>query len=128
MLLKQVQFTFKYPKKLTDTDKRFVAIKDKINKIDDAIQNDLEHIDEYIDFDSHINWLLAHELLGTADGSGSNMFFYQYDMSPISKLKMGPLWDFDSTLSMVTNRHSSFWYYESTYLPFLLKSPKFIYS
>ena len=123
VLAKKVKFTFKYPKKLTSSDERFIATENQIKEIDNAIQNDLEHIDKYIDFDSHINWLLAHELLGTQDGFGSNMFFFKEN--PNGKLKMGPLWDFDSCVAWQKYDHSKFWTTESTYLPFLLENQDF---
>ena len=46
-------------------------------------------------------------------------------MDPKSKIKMGPLWDFDSLFLTKNNEHSAFWTFKSTYFPFLLKNSVF---
>ena len=46
-------------------------------------------------------------------------------MNPENKLKMGPLWDFDSIFKMKDNEHSAFWNPKVTYFPFLMKNNAF---
>ena len=41
-------------------------------------------------------WLLGHDILGTFDGQGSNIFIAKNDRSPSSLLYMACLWDFDT--------------------------------
>ena len=51
---------------------------------------------ERIDVGSWASWLLAHDLLGTWDWGGSNIYLTKYDLTEGSKVMMGNLWDFDS--------------------------------
>ena len=57
-------------------------------------------VGEYIDLRSFARWLLVQDITYNDDVAGSNMYLYKddYDESvPMStKLKMGPLWDFDA--------------------------------
>ena len=50
-----------------------------------------------IDCRSFASWLLGHDILGTYDSGGANMYFTKYDNTPQSLIMMGNLWDFDST-------------------------------
>lgn len=51
---------------------------------------------DVIDVDSFALWLIGHDLMGTSDGGGVNMFYTKYDSSPDTPLLTGPLWDFNS--------------------------------
>ena len=50
---------------------------------------------EFIDAESFASWILGHDYLATGDGLGCNMYIYKNDSSADSKMKMGPMWDFD---------------------------------
>lgn len=52
---------------------------------------------DYIDVESFARWILGHDILGTYDWCGSNMYFSKYDNTPDSKLRRPLMWDFDST-------------------------------
>ena len=127
----RVKFTFKYPKVTSDSDERFLAIKQRMMAIDDVLQHGSDDVENMVDFDTTAAWLLAHELMGTTDGFGSNKFFYQTSMSEDSKLKMGPLWDFDSMFrdnlffKWTSEDHSSFVVQNTTYIPRLLSNDNF---
>ncbi len=49
-----------------------------------------------IDVESFAYWILAHDIMGTKDGGGVNLYFVKYDRTPESLMTTGPLWDFDS--------------------------------
>jgi hypothetical protein len=54
---------------------------------------------ERIDVESFARWLLAHDILGTWDSYGSNLFIARYDTLD-SKVRMPVLWDFDTIFRM----------------------------
>lgn len=87
-------YTFKYP----DADEidavSFAYIRNTINNFEDALYGG-QPIDDLFDTRSLMGWFLAHDILGTWDGCGSNMFLIKDDRRD-SRLRMGPLWDFDS--------------------------------
>ena len=125
LLSTKVGFTFKYPKLASKSDERFGPIEQRIKTIDDAVKNKSANISDLIDFETFATWALVHEILGTTDGLGSNMFFYQASVGKKTKLKMGPLWDFDSSYPRHEKMRSVFWSATGTYLPYLLKFPEF---
>ena len=90
-------FTFKYPKAEDVTSVQLEYITNYLNDFETALN--LEKYDEYIDVDSWAAWLLAHDILGTGDDGGSNIFLTKYDNTSQSKLKMSTLWDFNSILT-----------------------------
>lgn len=56
---------------------------------------------EYIDEKTFAAWVLGHDYLGTQDAAGRNMYIYKKDSSDDSKMKMGPMWDFDSNFQKI---------------------------
>ena len=50
-----------------------------------------------IDVNSFAKWLLLHDIIGTYDSGGSNMYLSLYDS--LSKVRMVSPWDFDSSLN-----------------------------
>lgn len=108
-------YTFKYPD-ADDLDASLKdAIKEYINKVEDALYNNTG-INEYIDIESFAKWVLIHDILGTYDSAGSNMYLYKESFgnqeSEDTKLKMGTPWDFDSMFMTSDNewgRHHTDW-------------------
>lgn len=92
-------YTFKYPAEEDLTTARVDNIRNYINAFEERLYEDGD-IAEYIDLASFAGWTLGQDILGTFDGCGSNMFLYKKDYVPAhptsTKLKLGPLWDFDS--------------------------------
>ena len=66
---------------------------------------------DMLDYDSFARWMLAHDIMNTLDGYGSNMFVVKKDFSPYepfaTKLQMGPLWDFDTSYEAKTKAHAA---------------------
>ncbi len=52
--------------------------------------------DSLIDVKSFARWMLAHDILGSGDGLGTNVYLAKYDSSDTTKVTMPCLWDFDS--------------------------------
>ncbi len=91
-------FTLKYPDEDEISDEELKRIKNYINDFEETLLSDDESYQNYIDMDSWIAWILAHDILGTIDSRGSNMYLYKEDdaLYGSGKLKAGPLWDFDA--------------------------------
>lgn len=121
-------YTFKNPEPTKD-DPILEDIKGYLNAFEDSLYNGKD-ITKYIDLKSFATWILTHDLLGTNDGVGSNIYltkadFLSGDSLYNTKLHMGPLWDFDSlfeTQEMWCTCHDlDFFYYKE-----LFKRPEFV--
>lgn len=94
-----IGYTFKYPdgddlnNELTERMENYIAA------FEDALSAGGD-IAEYIDLESFAAWMLTHDVLGTSDGAGSNIFLYKKDYDPAAptatKLRLGPVWDLNS--------------------------------
>ena len=111
-------YTYKYPDNDDMTDSIQNIIKQYMNEFESALysKGDVSH---YIDYESFAKWILIHDILGTDDSAGCNRFLYKYNYdknNPFSsKLKMGPVWDYDSTFrsddwSSIHTTNSWFYY------------------
>lgn len=87
-------FTFKYPDTEDITDSQLSYISKAVDNMESSIEDGT--YETYIDVESFASWLLGHDILGTSDRAGSNMYFTKYDNTDDSKIKMSALWDFDS--------------------------------
>ena len=89
-------YTFKYPDGDDITEEQLADIKNYMEKVETAVYSNAGASD-LIDYNSFAHWVLAHDILGTSDAAGSNMFLYKENgTTENSKLKMATLWDFDS--------------------------------
>lgn len=87
-------YTFKYPETEDLDSARFTYFKRTIDEFEDSLYNN-KPFDHLFDMQSLAAWFLAHDISGSWDGLGSNIFITKYDSTSSSKLRMGPLWDFD---------------------------------
>ena len=114
-----VGWTFKEPDPDDVDSETILNIKKVLDTFEEALYHQ-EILDYMYDKESFANWILAHDILGTIDGLGSNIFITKenYNSENIfeTKLKMGPLWDFDDCFKSEDNDHaaiffnSHFWY------------------
>lgn len=95
----ELGYTFKYPEIRDKGEGAVLALQRYMQEFEDRILGGDLSYQDYIDEKSYSNWILARDILGNFDGGGSNMYFYKYDFdennATSSKVKMGPLWDFD---------------------------------
>lgn len=123
-----MNYTFKYPDDDEVTKDQIEYIKTYIDSLEVKIKNG-EDYEQYIDVNSWARWVLAHDILGTWDSGGSNVYITKYDNSSSSKLTMGNLWDFDSNYWMTntwSSEHtSSVLYFNGL---FISKNPQFLNS
>ncbi len=95
------KYTFKYPDDEDVTQKKIDYIQTYMTTLEQAI--DCGTYDQLIDLRSFAAWMLAHDLLGTGDAAGSNIYLSKYDDA--SLLQMTTLWDFGSIMRQ-DMRHS----------------------
>ena len=91
-----MEYTFKYP----DVDDVTSDDLDYFCKFIEEFESSLQDgsYDNYIDVESFALWLLGHDILGSCDPAGSNIFITKKNRLTYSKLKMGCLWDFDGIM------------------------------
>lgn len=121
-------YTFTYPEILDINDPRVTDLKDYLQSFEDYLYAGDEHYRDYIDEESFAKWLLVRDVTGEGDGYGANIYYYKYDFDPAdptsSKLKMGPVWDFDNIfddMSIMSNCRL----YGVTYFDELVRQPHF---
>ena len=97
----KMYYTFKYPEAEDMTDDQLAYFREMITAVEASITNGT--YPNYIDLNSFTSWMLAHDILGTADGSGSNIYLTKYDNTDDSKVMMGNMWDFDSIFQITSD-------------------------
>lgn len=129
MLPYYMGYTFKYPDTDDMSSEHIATIQQYIIEVERRLLN-YEDIDEYIDISTFASWLIAQDILGAEDAVGSNKYIYKYDFIQEaltdSKLKMGPLWDFDDIYrreGQWSQQHSGNY---RMYFKYLLKYESFI--
>lgn len=91
-------YTLKYPDYEDLTDEQKVKIQHYLTQFEESIEDGT--YPQYIDVESFAGWLVAHDILGTLDSAGSNMLLTRFDLDESTPIRMGNLWDFDSTERM----------------------------
>ena len=121
-------YTFKYPDADDVTDEQKEAIKAYMNDVETAIFSG--ECADYIDYESFARWILAHDMLGSSDAAGCNMYMYKEcigtDEPSEEKLKMATLWDFDSCFLMEDTQWSRQHTHPVFYYPELFKNRAFV--
>ena len=120
-------YTFKYPE--DPSEDQIAPIHAYMNTVEKALFAH-DNVADYIDYESFARWVLAHDILGTMDAGGSNMFLYKETLNTEepseSKLKMASLWDFDSIFQMEDNEWSKIHNDGLFFYPELFKEQSFI--
>ena len=90
-----LNYTFKYPEPEDITEGQLTYFKNMIADFEQSIKDGT--YPQYIDLESFAEWILAHDLLGSPDGTGSNLFLTKYDNTDNSKIMMANMWDLDNS-------------------------------
>lgn len=97
-----VRLVYDYPKPDLITTEQQTYIQSYINDFETALyspnfSDPVNGYSKYIDTDSFIDYLIVNELARNNDGFKKSRYFHKDKDSPtsISKLKAGPVWDFD---------------------------------
>lgn len=118
---KYYRWTWKYPDEDDVTEDQENYIREYINSAEKSLETG--NYDEYIDVNSFASWLLGHDILGTWDSGGSNLYVMKYDNKPTSLLQMANMWDFDTIFKLekgsLTRYHQNDFDF---YFPLLLHS------
>ncbi|MBR1403956.1 MAG: CotH kinase family protein, partial [Treponema sp.] len=102
------KYTFKYPDDEDITQEQIDFIQDYMNALESHVKDGT--YEDYIDTESFARWQLIHDILGTWDSEGSNIYMSKYDSTTEenpyedgtwSKITMSTPWDFDSNYRMV---------------------------
>ena len=88
-------YTFKYPDEEDMTQQEFAYICNVIDTMERSFAKG--SYEELIDVPSFARWLLTHDIIGSSDTAGSNIFLAKYDDTADSKITMPLLWDLDSS-------------------------------
>lgn len=93
-----LHYTFKYPDEddLTDEDKGYYT--ELIDYFERSLSEDTWI--SSLDVTSFVNWIMCHDILGTGDGGGTNMYILKEDRSDNSKVEMPCFWDFGKAFYM----------------------------
>lgn len=91
-----LQWTLKYPKPEDLTEEQEAYIRSDIERLETSVKT--ADYPEVIDVRSVARWILLHDLLGTYDPSGSNIFVARKNREPSSLLRMPTGWDMDSSM------------------------------
>lgn len=98
------RWTWKYPDDKDFTIEQEKYIRDYINKAEQSIIDGT--YDYFIDVNTFAWWVLAHDILGSHDAGGCNIYITKYDQTDNTLLQMGNLWDFDSNYGMEKGQFS----------------------
>lgn len=122
-------FTFKYP----DYDKADAATISHISNFMEKALTTLyaeEDASEYLDYTSFAQWVLAHDIMGTTDAAGTNMYYVMDAMDDEGRgnapLRTGPMWDFGCIMRTATADWSHQHLTPLTFYPQLFKDEKFV--
>ena len=120
-------YTFKYPDE--PDEEQIAPIREYMNTVEKAVFA-RDNVADYIDYESFARWILAHDILGTTDAGGSNMYLYKEMLNEEepsdSKLKMATPWDFDTVFQAENNKWSNIHNDVVFFYPELFKDKKFV--
>ena len=114
------RWTWKYPDEDDVTDEQEAYIKQYIESMEESLSNG--DYESYININSFAKWILAHDILGTRDSWGSNMFIKKYDNTNNSLLELPCLWDFDSCYDITPGSFSPLHIQDNEYFHALFNS------
>ena len=126
--IESMGYTFTYPDIADMSSPKAAELQNYLRKFEEYLYlGDIRYRD-YIDESSFAKWLLVRDVMGEGDPLGANVYYYKRDLDPedptSTKLKMGPLWDFD-TMCGSPGEWSGSRKYGVTYFEELMKQPEF---
>jgi len=98
------RWTWKYPDEDDVTEAQETYIKQYIENMEQSLSEG--NYEQFIDITSFAKWLLSHDILGTRDAGGSNMYIKKFDETNNSRLELPCLWDFDSSYEVAPGSFS----------------------
>lgn len=98
-------FTFKYPDSDDITEEQLAYMQELVSVYEPSLKNGT--YTDYIDVRSYAGWCLVHDLMGTKDAGGTNMYYTKYDTTATSKIIMPLAWDFDMAFRLSSSWSAS---------------------
>lgn len=86
-------YTFKYPDDEDITEEQLAYMRSLVTAYESSLNNG--RYTDYIDVRSFAGWCLVHDVMGTNDSGGANMYYTKHDATAASKIAMPLAWDFD---------------------------------
>lgn len=122
-----VRLTFKYPDSddIDSNSKEYLYIKEYMILLENSLLSG-KGGNQYLDYESAVKWLLTHDILGTYDSGGSNMFMTKYDSTEASIIHFGPLWDYGTVYSYDAQRFARIRTGKFFYIYLLVKDREFM--
>lgn len=118
--ISKYHYSLKYPEPEEVSEEKALRIQYRLQQMESSFQDG--SYARYIDVENFAAWMLAHDILGTSDAGGSNMYYSCYDDAGQTLIQMPVLWDFDTSLR-TTNRWASAHTDAVTFFPLLFASP-----
>ena len=103
-LNKVMQWTFKFPDLEDITEGQIDDIRSDIMRFEESISS--QDYTKVIDVKSFAKWILVHDIMGTRDPSGCNIYIARTDREPSSLMRMPVIWDMASSSMQVANEWS----------------------
>lgn len=114
------RWTWKYPDEDELDEDRQQYVQQYINALEQSLYSG--NYSNYIDIPSWTKWILAHDLLGTRDSGGANMYLKKQDDTTDSRMEMPCLWDFDSNYDVTPGNFSRLHLSTNSYFSTLFNS------
>ena len=95
-------YTFKYPDSDDITEEQLAYMQSLVSTYEPSLKK--KYYPDLIDVRSFAAWCLVHDIAGTKDGGGCNLYYMKYDTTAESKIIMPLAWDFD-----MSERTASAW-------------------
>ena len=92
--MSSMRYTFKHPDSDDITQEQIDYIQGRVEEMENSVI--AGNYDQSIDVPSFAAWLIAHDILGNADGCGSNIYLTLHDSILETKFQMGNIWDLDA--------------------------------
>lgn len=93
-------YTFKYPDDEDITEEQLAYMQSLVPPYENSLNNGT--YTNFIEVKSYAGWCMVHDIMGTKDAGGTNMFYTKYDTTAASKIVMPLAWDFDMAYRMST--------------------------
>ena len=93
-------YTFRDPKLKDMSLDRRTYIEDYLSAYEQAVAKG--GYDRYIDVPTLAAYALGHEILGTHDSAGANMYLTKFDDTDNSRIRVALMWDFDTSETYLT--------------------------
>lgn len=107
------RWTWKYPDSDDVNDEQESYIKKYLESMEESLADG--DYESFIDLTSFAKWILVHDIVGTRDSWGSNMYIKKYDNTDNSKLELPCVWDFDSSNEITPGSFSTLHTQENEY-------------